>query len=292
LPGVAAFVGSDITAGVLATRLHEQEGPSLLVDIGTNGEIVLGGRHWLACASSSAGTAFEGTRFGMRGVRGAIERVHYHPNHRLEYRVIGDVKPRGLCGSGVLDLIAELFQAGVLKRDGKLNWEDGCPHLRRSEEDWQFVVAGGDQTEDGQPIYLSQAEITNVIRSKAGVAAAITILMNLFDVVPEDLEVIYLAGAFGNFIDVGHAIRIGLLPPVPREKVRYVGNTSLMGAKRILRDRAAYDDIHRVASGMTYIDLMTNPAYMDEFVQANFLPHTDPARWSDSETTMRRTGTL
>ena len=278
LPGVAAFVGSDITAGVLATKMHERDGLAILVDIGTNGEIVLGGREWLCCASSSAGTAFEGTRFGMRGVPGAIERVRANCSDKLELTVIGDAKPQGLCGSGVLDLIAELFRVGVLKRDGTLDAEHECASVRHGEDDLEYVVASGDETEDGRPIYLSQAEITNVIRSKAGVAAAITILLDLFEVRSEDLKAIYLAGAFGNFIDVGHAIRIGLLPEVPLEQVRYVGNTALMGAKRVLRSRADFDRIHKIAGAMTYIDLMTNPAYMDEFVQANFLPHTDPTR--------------
>jgi len=279
LPGVAAFVGADITAGVLATKLHTRDAPTLLIDIGTNGEIVLGNSDWMACASSSAGTAFEGTRFGMRGVPGAVERVRCIDGCQTRLHVIGDVKPRGLCGSGVLDLVAELFRVGVLQRDGRFHDDGSCSRLRCGEDETEFVLATADEAEGGRPIYLTQSEIENVIRSKAGVAAAVQILMNMFDVTAADLDTVYLAGSFGSFIDVGHAIRIGLLPEVPPERVRYVGNTSLMGAKRVLLARDALAEIGRVSGAMTYIDLMTNPAYMEEFVQANFLPHTDPTRY-------------
>ena len=278
LPGVAAFVGSDITAGVLATGMDRHEGVALLIDIGTNGEIVLGGRDWLACASSSAGAAFEGTRFGMRGVRGAIERVRAEADGTLHLTVIGNEKPRGLCGSGVLDLVAELFRIGVLRRDGRLDPGVDDRSIRQGEEEWQYVVATAEEAAHGRPIYLTQSEIANVIRSKAGVAAAVATLMALFEVQADDLDVIYLAGAFGSFVDVNHAIRIGLLPEVALDTVRYVGNTSLLGARQVLRSRPAYDRIHAVAGAMTYIDLMSHPAYMDEFVQANFLPHTDSSR--------------
>ena len=279
MPGVAAFVGGDITAGVLDTGLNQRAGMTLLIDVGTNGEIVLGNADWMACASSSAGIAFEGTRFGMRGVLGAIERIHADDAGVLQLSVIGDVKPRGICGSGVLDLIAELFRIGVLKRDGKFETEHPCPSLRRGEDEWEFVVAGPDQADQGRAIYMTQSEINNIIRSKAGVAAAITILLNLFEVGSADLEAVQIAGSFGNFIDIGHAVRIGLLPEVPLDKVRYVGNTSLGGAKRVLCSRAALKQIRELAGAMTYVDLMTNPGYMDEFVQANFLPHTDATRY-------------
>ena len=279
MPGTAAFVGSDISAGILTTGLHARQGMAMLIDIGTNGEIVLGNRDWMACASSSAGTAFEGTRFGMRGVEGAIERIRIDEKGELVLGVIGEAKPKGLCGSGVLDLIAELFRTGVLGRDGKLADESSHKDLRRGEDELEFVIAAEDEAADGQPIYITQSEITNVIRSKAGVAAAITILLDLFEVSDNDLEAIYIAGSFGNFIDVGHAIRIGLLPDVPIDRVHYVGNTSLRGAKRVLRSRAELTQIHKLAGAMTYVDLMINSGYMDEFVQANFLPHTDPARY-------------
>jgi uncharacterized 2Fe-2S/4Fe-4S cluster protein (DUF4445 family) len=274
LPGVAAYVGSDIVGGVLATGLFAQSGISLLVDIGTNGEIVLGNRDWLVCASSSAGPAFEGSgvRHGMRAGAGAIEKFTYRGPGCFDYQTIGDGPAVGICGSGLLDLLAELHAAGVIDRTGRFT-EDHDPGLAYGDDgrQYQLVPAGDGRRE----IVITQADIDNLVRSKAGVFAAIRVLMEATQTKLEDLEAVFLAGGFGNFLDVRHAVAIGMLPDVPVEKIRFVGNTSIAGAKMALLSRAALRQAEQIAASMTYFDLMSHGGYMEEFIRARFLPHTD-----------------
>jgi uncharacterized 2Fe-2S/4Fe-4S cluster protein (DUF4445 family) len=252
LPAVGAYVGADIVAGVLATRLYEAEGLSLLIDIGTNGEIVLGGREWMACASSSAGPAFEGSgiRHGMRAAAGAIERCAVAANGTLRFQTVGGEPARGLCGSGLLDLLASLLEAGLIDRTGRF----AHPEDPR--------IADG---ADGPEMTLVPAAIAALLES-TGTRA-------------ESLETIYVAGGFGNYLDPRKAIEVGLLPDVPIEKIRFVGNTSIAGAKMAAMSRAALAKAGEIAGRMTYIDLMNHPGYMEAFIQANFLPHTDLARF-------------
>lgn len=274
LPGVAAYVGGDIVAGVLATGMFAQSGVSLLADIGTNGEVVLGNRDWLVCASSSAGPAFEGSgvRHGMRAGAGAIEKFTYRGLGRCDYQTIGGGPAAGLCGSGLLDVLAELHAGGVIDRMGQFI-EDHDPSLTHGEEGWQYRLVPPDRGR--QEIAITQADIDNLLRSKAGVFAAIRVLMEATQTKLEDLETVFLAGGFGNFLNVRHAVTIGMLPDVPVEKIRFVGNTSLAGAKMALLSRAAYQRAQEIAAGMTYFDLMTHGGYMEEFIRARFLPHTD-----------------
>jgi uncharacterized 2Fe-2S/4Fe-4S cluster protein (DUF4445 family) len=276
LPAVAAYVGSDIVGGVLATGMFAQPGISLLADIGTNGEIVLGGRDWLVCASSSAGPAFEGSgvRHGMRAGAGAIEKFTYRGPGRFEYQTIGDRPAAGICGSGLLDLLAELRSGGVIDRTGRFLL-DHDPNLVHGEEGWQYQLVPSDNGR--REIVITQADIDNLLRSKAGVFAAIRVLMEATQTRLEDLEAVYLAGGFGNFLNVQHAVTIGMLPDVPLEKIRFVGNTSMAGAKMALLSRAALQQAEEIAANMTYFDLMSHHGYMEEFIRARFLPHTDLA---------------
>ena len=274
LPGVAAYVGGDIVSGVLATRLHAKKELSLLVDIGTNGEVVLGNNEFLVCASSSAGPAFEGSgvKHGMRAGAGAIEKVTVLPDGKLDFKIIGDKKPVGICGSGLLDILAEFYTNGFIDRTGRFIIEDD-KRLAQGDEGLQFQLVPPD---DGyQEIVITQADINNLIRSKAGVFAAIYVLMEATEVKPADLDAVYLAGGFGNFLNVKQAVTIGMLPDVPIEKIQFVGNTSIAGAKTVLLSRKALDVAEQVAQSMTYFDLMNHPKYMDEFIKASFLPHTD-----------------
>lgn len=274
LPGVAAYVGSDIVAGVLATRIFTKDGIHLFADIGTNGEVVLGNRDWLVCASSSAGPAFEGSgvKHGMRAGAGAIEKVAIHDNHSVELKTIGDTQPVGICGSGLLDTLAELFMSGLIDRTGRFR-ADGQPGLSLGEEGWQFQLASGGN--DHHEIVITQPDIDNLVRSKAGVFAAIRVLMASTQTRPQDLEAVYLAGGFGNFLNVQQAVTIGMLPDIPLEKIQFVGNTSIAGAKTVLLSRKALETAEKIAQSMTYFDLMSHPGYMDEFTRARFLPHTD-----------------
>ncbi len=281
LPSVAAYVGGDIVAGVLATGIYAKDGLSIFVDLGTNGEVVLGNRDWLVCASSSAGPAFEGSgvQCGMRATAGAIERLKILDNGSIEFKTIGGVTPAGICGTGLLDTIAELFVNGIIDRTGRFNPAINCgaKYLcsRLTEGDdglqLQLVSPAGGQKE----IVITQADIDNLIRSKAGVFAAIRVLMESTQTRLQDINAIYLAGGFGNFLDVRQAVNIGMLPDVPSEKIFFVGNTSIAGAKMALLSRKALETAEKIAGSMTYFDLMSHPGYMEEFMRAKFLPHTD-----------------
>jgi len=274
LPSVAAYVGGDIVAGVLSTRIYNKTGVSLFVDLGTNGEVVLGNRDWMVCASSSAGPAFEGSgvKCGMRAQTGAIEGLMINGNGDIKFKTIGDVRPVGICGSGLLDTLAELFVNGIIDRTGRF----------KKDSRWK-LTEGGDGLEfelfppgtDGRGIVITQADISNLIRSKAGVFAAIKVLMKAMETETEDLETVYLAGGFGNFLNVQQAVVIGMLPDVPAEKIKFVGNTSITGAKAVLLSKKAHETAEKIAHSMTYFDLMTHPGYMDEFIRASFLPHTE-----------------
>jgi len=274
LPSVAAYVGSDIVAGVLTTRMFTKKHVSLLVDIGTNGEVVLGNRDWLVCASSSAGPAFEGSgvRHGMRAGAGAIEKLTIREDGSVEYRTIANAHPVGICGSGLLDTLAGLFMRGIIDRTGRFA-ADGHPRITEGEDGKQFLLVPPEN--DHHEVLITQADIDNLVRSKAGVFAAIRVLMEATQTELEDLQAVYLAGGFGNFLDVRQAVTIGMLPDVPVEKIQFVGNTAIAGAKTVLLSRQALAAAERIAESMTYFDLMSHSRYMDEFVRASFLPHTD-----------------
>ena len=274
LPSVAAYVGSDIVAGVLTTRIYTKKEISLFVDIGTNGEVVLGNRDWLACASSSAGPAFEGSgvKHGMRAGAGAIEKLNITPDGSIEFKTIGDKHPAGICGSGLLDTIAELYTNGIIDRTGRFK-ANGDRRLTEGDEGIQFQLVPA--ANEHQEIVITQADIDNLVRSKAGVFAAIRVLMNSTQTKVEDIDAIYIAGGFGNFMNVQQAVTVGMLPDVPVEKIRFVGNTSIAGAKTVLLSRKALETAEKIANSMTYFDLMSHSGYMDEFVRASFLPHTD-----------------
>ena len=274
LPSVAAYVGSDIVAGVLTTRIFTKKGISLFADIGTNGEVVLGNQDWLVCASSSAGPAFEGSgvKHGMRAGAGAIEKLAILDDGSFELKIIGNTHPVGICGSGLLDTLAELFTHGIIDRTGRFK-ANGQPRLTEGDEGRQFQIAPAGN--EHQEIVITQADIDNLIRSKAGVFAAIRVLMESTQTKLEDLDAVYLAGGFGNFLNVRQAVTIGMLPDVPLEKIQFVGNTSIAGAKTVLLSRKALKTAEKIAKSMTYFDLMSHTGYMEEFTRANFLPHTD-----------------
>ncbi|MEE8577384.1 MAG: ASKHA domain-containing protein, partial [candidate division Zixibacteria bacterium] len=276
LPSVAAYVGSDIVAGVLSSRVFTSKGVCLFADIGTNGEVVLGNRDWLVCASSSAGPAFEGSgvKHGMRAGAGAIEQLSILEDGSIEFKTIGDNTPVGICGSGLLDTLAELFVNGFIDRTGRFTIDPSVDkRLSEGDEGLQFQLAPA--VDDHHEIVTTQADIDNLVRSKAGVFAAIRVLMESTQVKAKDLEAVYLAGGFGNFLNVRQAVTIGMLPDVPIEKIHFVGNTSIAGAKAVLLSQQALEAAEEIAGSMTYFDLMSHPGYMDEFIRASFLPHTD-----------------
>ncbi len=278
LASVAAYVGSDITAGATAIRLDQTEKTCLFVDIGTNGEVVLGNRNWMVCCSCSAGPAFEGSgvKHGMRAARGAIEKLTLSRDGRFhtQYETIGHVKPIGICGSGLLDCLAEMAKAGVVDRSGTIQESLETPRVRRTDDIPEFVLVPKGETGIGADIVITQHDIRNLMRSKAAVYAAISVLLKSMELQPDRIEQVYLAGGFGNYLDLRSAITIGMLPDLPVSRIKFVGNTSARGAIMALLSAEAYQTVEKIASQMTYFDLMGNPGFMEEFVSANFLPHT------------------
>ncbi len=282
IPGVSSYVGADIVAGVLASGINEEKALSMLIDIGTNGEIVLGNREWLVSCSSSAGPAFEGSGVacGVRAMEGAIQEVRISPgDFEAKYSTIGGGKPIGICGSGYIDCLAELLKAGVIDRSGKIRKEASSPKIREREEGLEFVVVGGDETATGEDIVIAQADITNIIRSKGAIYTAAKVLANKMGFELKDIDRIYLAGGFGNYLNIEKSVWIGLLPDIERDKFKFIGNSSITGAKFAL---LSYDEMlkaNEIAKKMTYIELSVEPSFMNEYTGALFIPHTDIDRF-------------
>ncbi len=277
LPCVGAYVGGDISSGVLAIRLDKADVLSVLIDIGTNGEIVLGNKDWMVCCSASAGPSFEGSGIscGMRAARGAIEKVHVTKDYDVVCKTIGDVPPSGICGSGLLDCLANLVRSGVIDRTGNFQKGIRTERLRKTDNGYEFVLVDKAKTATKRDITITQADIQNLIRSKAAIYSAISTLIESMGMSVDDIEQLYLAGGFGNYLDIRSAITIGMLPDISISKVQFVGNTSVIGAKMSLFSKDAYEVAKTIASKMTYFDLMSNNKYMEEYVSANFLPHTN-----------------
>jgi len=276
LPGISGWVGSDITAGILVTRIHEKEELSLLIDIGTNGEIVIGNRDWLVATSASAGPALEGASItcGMRAEGGAIEKV-YADNGNIRYNTIDDMPPKGICGSGVIDTIAVLLREGIINRSG--NFIDGISmRVGMVEGRKSFVLLDGNEMNNGRrPIYITESDIENVITAKAAIFAAMKILLRRLELSFEDIQHFYIAGAFGSYLNVNNAVTIGLIPDIDRKKVEFAGNTSIKGAKIVAFYKEALNRIEKIRENTTYYDLMGANDYVEEFRKAMFLPHTD-----------------
>jgi len=239
---------------------------------------VLGNREWLVACACSAGPAFEGSGVGcgMRATSGAIEDV-WVDSRTLEasYRTVDDAPPRGICGSGLIDLVAELFVTGVIDKSGRIRRGLATPRVREGLGGAEYVVAWGDETDDGRDVALSESDISSLLRAKAAVYAGIAVLCRSVGVELADVEQFLIGGAFGEYIDVEKAIRIGLLPDLPPERFRFLGNTSALGAYAALLCVTARHEVLDVAAKMTYIELSADNAFMDEYTSALFLPHTN-----------------
>jgi uncharacterized 2Fe-2S/4Fe-4S cluster protein (DUF4445 family) len=246
----------------------------MLIDLGTNGEIVIGCREFMVCCSASAGPAFEGggSSSGSWARPGAIESVWV--DREVRWRTLGNAKPLGICGTGYIDLLNALLESRVIDKTGRFQ-PGSSPALRVEEaETTEYVLASGDLTATGIDIVLTQADIDNLIRAKAAIYAASRVLLHSLGMDWKDLDQIMLAGGFGEHLDVHNAIAIGLLPDIPEERIKFVGNTSLAGAVQVAVVAENYDKVKKMTSGMTYFELSTRPEFMEEFVSACFLPHT------------------
>jgi len=280
LPNISAFVGADIVAGILAIRMYENEKISLFIDLGTNGEIVLGSKRKMWTCSTAAGPAFEGARIssGMRAAEGAIDKVEMD-NKSITYRVIKDGKIRGICGSGLIDLIAELIKLGLIDKSGKLIDREECnPNLSEEiknriingQKGNKFLIVREKETESGNSIYLTQRDIREVQLAKAAIFAGIKILLKEINISQEDIHKILLAGAFGNFIDKKSAIRIGLIPYLPLEKIESVGNAAGRGAEITLLSEKTKEICEKISKDIKYIELSSRPDFQEEFIEAMF----------------------
>ncbi len=278
IPNVASYVGGDITAGVLVSQIHKKEEVSLFIDIGTNGEIVLGNKEWLVTAACSAGPAFEGSgiKFGMRAMEGAIEEVEIDPKtFEVNYRVIGDAKPIGICGSGMIDALAEMYLNGVIDQKGKIREEIKSKRIRRGESGLEYVLAWRVESAVNKEIVITEVDLDNLIRAKAAIYAGFATLLSHMGMGFGDIQKLYIAGGFGRYIDVERAITIGMLPDLPVEKFQFLGNTSIMGAYyALLCDRLRHE-ADEIARRMTYVELSVSRNFMDEYMSALFLPHTN-----------------
>ena len=277
-PCVASYVGGDIVAGVVGAGINRDPELTLFIDIGTNGEIVLGNQDWMACAACSAGPAFEGggIRHGMRATTGAVEVVHIHPGtYEPMVLTIGGRKAKGICGSGIISLLAGLFTTGAIDRQGKFCKDLGCDRIRPGRDGWEYVVVEKSSSATGDDIVFTEADIENLIRAKGAMFAGYLTLLESVGMSLEDLERVVLAGNFGSYIDLEQAIVIGLLPDIPRDRFFFAGNSSLLGAKAGALSKKAMAEFDKVAEMMTHFDLSGNAQFMDHYVSSLFLPHTD-----------------
>ncbi len=282
LPGVASYVGADITAGVLSSGMQDGDDIVLFIDVGTNGEMVLGSSDWLVTCACSAGPAFEGAgvTHGMRASQGAIEEVWINSSdYEPTYRVIGGVKPRGLCGSGLISLIAEMFLTGVLDKAGNINMTLDTSRVREGAHGPEYVVAWAGETAVGEDIVITRVDIDNLLRAKAAIYAGFLVLAESVGIPLEAAQRVLIGGSFGKYINVEKAVEIGLLPDVPWDRFSFLGNTSVKGAYLALLDRGRRARIGEIASSMTYIELSADNSFYEAFMSALFLPHTDLSRF-------------
>ena len=285
-PNIGSYVGGDITAGTLATMMWDSDEMTLFIDLGTNGEIVFGNRDFLMSCACSAGPAFEGGDIscGMRATDGAIEAVTIDKaTMEPTLAIVGDTdqKAVGICGSGIIDIISELFRCGIINAKG-LFVREGSRVARDAHGMGRYILATAEESETGREVSINEVDIDNFIRAKGAIYSGIDTLLQSVDMTPECIDKVLVAGGIGSGINMKNAINIGMLPDVELEKYRYIGNSSLTGAYAMVISDEATDKCHEVGANMTYLELSTYPGYMDSFVAACFLPHTDASLFPNS----------
>jgi uncharacterized 2Fe-2S/4Fe-4S cluster protein (DUF4445 family) len=278
VPLVASYVGGDIVSGVLSSGVYRREGNALFIDIGTNGEIVVGNKEWLVTASCSAGPAFEGggIRHGMRAAEGAIEEIRIDPNTcEPVIFTIGEKKPRGICGSGIINIIAELLEVGLLDQNGKFSTEAPEGRVRHGTDGMEYLLVPADKSDIDGDIVITEVDIDNFMRAKGAMFAGYQTLLESVGLTYEDLDEVIIAGAFGSYIDIEKSIIVGLLPDLPTERFSFIGNSSLAGAKMVTLSPELWEDALRIAGKMTNFELSDNKSFMDYYVASLFFPHTE-----------------
>jgi uncharacterized 2Fe-2S/4Fe-4S cluster protein (DUF4445 family) len=277
-PAVSSYVGGDIVAGVMGSGMYRTEELTLYMDIGTNAEIVIGNKEWLACAACSAGPAFEGggIKLGMRATKGAIEDFSIDPITLEPMNItIGNVRPKGICGSGLIIAVATMFEMDIIDNLGKFNRGLDTPRIRRTDGVYEYVLAWKDETQIDRDVVLTEPDIDNLIRAKGAMYSGCMTLLEEVGLNVQDVDRIILAGGFGSYVDLEKAMIIGLLPEIDPDKVTFIGNGSLMGARMSSLTNRIRRDVVEVTKKMTNFELSETPSYMDNYVAALFLPHTD-----------------
>ena len=285
-PNIGSYVGGDITAGTLAAGLWDKDEMSLFIDLGTNGELVFGNRDFLISCACSAGPAFEGGDIscGMRATDGAVEAcVIDKDSMEPTLTVVGELSQKvvGICGSGIIDIIAELYRCGIINAKG-LFVREGRRVLRDQHGMGRYVLAFPEESETGREISINEVDIDNFIRAKGAIFSAIDTMLSSVDMPVEIIDHVYVAGGIGSGINMKNAVSIGMLPDVELEKYSYIGNSSLTGAYAMVLGDAANAKCHEIGANMTYLELSTYPGYMDSFVAACFIPHTDRSLFPNS----------
>ena len=285
-PNIGSYVGGDITAGTLATGLWDTDEMSLFIDLGTNGELVFGNRDFMMSCACSAGPAFEGGDIscGMRATDGAIEACQFDKDTmEPTLTIVGEAgqKPVGICGSGIIDIISELFRCGIINAKGLFSREGD--RVKRDEHGMgRYVLASAEESETGREVAINEVDIDNFIRAKGAIFSAIETLLNTVDMTPECIDKVYVAGGIGSGINMKNSVNIGMLPDVELEKYQYIGNSSLTGAYAMVMSDEANAKCTELGANMTYLELSTYPGYMDSFVAACFLPHTNSSLFPNS----------
>jgi uncharacterized 2Fe-2S/4Fe-4S cluster protein (DUF4445 family) len=288
-PAVSSYVGGDIVAGVMGSGIYRTDKLTLYMDVGTNAEIVIGNKDWLACAACSAGPAFEGggLKFGMRAARGAIEDFSLDPV-TLEPMIltIGNVRPKGICGSGLITMVATMFEMGMINNLGKFDRDLDTPRIREDDGVVEYVLAWKDESQIDRDVTLTEVDIENLIRAKGAIYSGCMTLLAEVGMSIQDIEHIILAGGFGSYVDLEKAMTIGLLPELDSNKVTFIGNGSLMGARMSSLTNRIRKDVVEVTKKMTNFELSDTPSYMDNYIAALFLPHTDMNQFPKLKTRM------
>jgi uncharacterized 2Fe-2S/4Fe-4S cluster protein (DUF4445 family) len=281
-PNIGSYFGGDLIAGILHSGLHRREGTAILVDVGTNAEVVLGNRDWLMACAGAAGPALESgvSKIGTMAGPGAIDRVRIDPEtRRFELRTIDDRPPVGICGSGVIDLAAQLFRAGMLDIRGRIVPEACEGRLVAGSHGTALEIVPPPAGADRKGLAIGQAELDSLIRSKAAMYTILETITGAVGITPDALETFFVAGTFGAYIDPESAITIGMLPDLPRERYQPLGNSSLEGAKKVLTDPSLLPQVDAIRDRITYMELNVNQDFMNRFSAAKFLPHTNPERF-------------
>ncbi|MCG6911271.1 MAG: ASKHA domain-containing protein [Deltaproteobacteria bacterium] len=290
-PAVSSYVGGDIVAGVMGSGMYLTDKLTLFMDIGTNAEIVVGNREWFACAACSAGPAFEGggIEFGMRASKGAIEDFSIDPDTLEPMNIcIGNVRPKGICGSGLIIMVATFFEMGIINNLGKFDRDLETPRIREKDGVYEYVLAWKNETQIDRDIVLTEIDIENLIRAKGAIYSGCLTLLEEVGLSVKDLEHIILAGGFGSYIDLERAMVIGLLPEIDPAKITYIGNGSLMGAKMSSLSNHIRRNVVEVTKNMTNFELSETVSYMDNYIAALFLPHTDMEQFPKLKARMKK----